>query len=100
MSFSVIEENLIVLDSRLSCYYCYYCIWSELVVFLSVESKFSIPNRKVSSLSSFCLEKELASNVTLKNNSDLRLAFFYHSHINKAENKYIHVHLHLDCFLV
>ena len=73
VSFSVIEENSIVLDSWL---HCYSCIWFELVVFSSVESKFSILNRKVSSLSSFCLEKKLVSNVALKNNSYLRLAFF------------------------
>ena len=62
-SFSIIKENLIVLDSQL---HCYSCIRSELAVFSSVESKFSIPNCKVLSLSSFFLEKKLISSCHLE----------------------------------
>ena len=71
--FSVIEENLIVLDSRL---HCYSCIWFELVVFQVSKASFQFQITKCHHYPHFVLKRSLLVIVTLKNNSDLRLAFF------------------------
>ena len=74
VSFSVIEENLIVLDSRL---HCYSCIWSELVVFLVLKASFQFQIAKCCHYPHFVLKRNLLVIVALKNSSDLRISFLF-----------------------
>ena len=59
VSFSVIEENLIVLDSRLP---CYYCIQSELLVFIVSKASFHFQIANCCHCLHFDFEKKLVSN--------------------------------------
>jgi len=74
VSFSVIKENLIVLDSRL---HCYSCIGSELVVFLVSKASFQFQIPKCCYCPHFVLKRNLLVIVALKNNSDLRISFLF-----------------------
>lgn len=82
--FSVIKENLIVLDSRL---HCYSCIWSELVVFLVSKASFQFQITKCCYCPHLALKRNLLVIVTLKNNSDLCISFHFIIYILRRMKK-------------
>ena len=99
VSFSVKEKNPIVLDSRL---HCYSCIWSKFISISSVKSGFQFKIAKCHLAFLWFFEKKIVSIIALEEEI-IQICIehsFCHSYIKKAEKKYMHVHLHLDCLLI
>jgi len=96
VSFSVKEKNPTILDGQL---HYYSCIWFELIVFQVSKTIFNSESQSVFIIFLSSFEGKIVSTLTW-NDSDLYLAFFWSFTHYESENKYMHVHFHLDCLLI